>query len=235
MANVKKSERVQDADIRRYNHVGLGLKAIADRLGCHAATVTTRLKAMGIKPTDTRRSFLEQVFTDLTVEEQEWLSHNLFNANIDIREFIVELIKREFTASPDVAVPEAAPMPELQTAPQTIVGMDLASGPDTTFVAKVAPSGQIISIDVAPGLPDRIQDLVETVPVSPELETQTKTVAVTTVAEIVDQQVEPEYVASSLPVPICGVCHENAVEREGQTCVSCGKVPETTVKSVFGK
>lgn len=113
MANVKKANRVQDTDIKRLNHVGLGLKAIADLLGCHAATVTLRLKAMGVDPTDTRRSFMEQVFLSLTPDEQEWLSHNLYNSGTSIKEFTTRLIKEAYAQAPVVAAPTPPPMPEM--------------------------------------------------------------------------------------------------------------------------
>ena len=114
MANVKKANRVQDTDIKRLNHVGLGLKAIADLLGCHAATVTLRLKAMGVDPTDTRRSFMEQVFLSLTPDEQEWLSHNLYNSGTSIKEFTTRLIKEAYAQNPALAAPMPAPLPEMQ-------------------------------------------------------------------------------------------------------------------------
>lgn len=107
MANVKKAHRVQDIDIKRLNHVGLGLKAIAEHLGCHAATVTLRLKAMNIEPTDTRRSFMEQVFFSLTPDQQDWLSHNLFNAGIGVKEFVSTLITEAYQNNPGT-VPAAA-------------------------------------------------------------------------------------------------------------------------------
>jgi hypothetical protein len=113
MANIKKINRVQDTDIKRLNHVGLGLKAIADQLGCHAATITLRLKAMGLSPTDTRRSFMEQVFLGLSRDEQDWLSHNLFNAGIGIKEFVITLIKEAYKQTPVVEAAVPAPMPEM--------------------------------------------------------------------------------------------------------------------------
>lgn len=96
MANVKKEDRVQDTDIKRLNHVGVGLKAISDMLGCHAATITLRLKNMSIKPTDTRRSFMEQVFLGLKPEVQDWLSTNLYNAGIPIKTFVSRLITEAY-------------------------------------------------------------------------------------------------------------------------------------------
>lgn len=115
MANVKKVNRVNDTDIKRLNHVGLGLKTIADTLGCHAATITLRLKKLGIDPTDTRRSFMEAVFTSLSQAEQDWLSHNLFNSGIGIKEFVTTLIKEAYANAPAVAVAAPAAMPAMQT------------------------------------------------------------------------------------------------------------------------
>lgn len=115
MANVKKADRVQDTDIKRLNHVGLGLKAIAEHLGCHAATVTLRLKAMGIGPTDTRRSFMEQVFFSLTSDQQDWLSHNLFNAGISVKEFVSQLIQEAYQQNPGTVPAAPVELPELES------------------------------------------------------------------------------------------------------------------------
>lgn len=116
MANVKKELRVSDVDIKRLNHVGLGLKAIATNLGCHAATINLRLKAMGLNPTDTRRSFMEQVFLNMTRDEQDWLSHNLFNAGISAKKFIADLIKEAYAqASKNTHTATPVAMPVMDT------------------------------------------------------------------------------------------------------------------------
>lgn len=115
MGNRKREDRVQNVDIKRLNHMGLGLKAIADHLGCHPATITLRLKAMNIDPTDTRRSFMEQVFNGLDRDQQDWLSHNLYNAGINVKEFVLTLVREAYEARAQetiAAVP--APMPKLE-------------------------------------------------------------------------------------------------------------------------
>lgn len=113
MANVKKVNRVQDTDIKRLNHVGLGLKAIAQILGCHPATITLRLEAMGVKPTDTRRSFMERVFMALPNDVQDWLSNDLYNNGIGIQEFVTKLIVDRYEGCDRVVSAAPAPMPEL--------------------------------------------------------------------------------------------------------------------------
>lgn len=114
MANVRKADRVQDSDIRRLNHVGLGLKSIAEILGCHPATITLRLDALGVSPTDTRRSFMEGVYKSLDPDIQEWLTHNLYNSGLGVKEFVATLIRREYEANPGTTQAAPTPVPELE-------------------------------------------------------------------------------------------------------------------------
>lgn len=119
MGNVRKDLRVQDVDVKRLNHMGLGLRAIAEELGCHPATITTKLAAMGLEPTDTRRSFMEQVFNSLEQDQKDWLSHNLFNTGIGVREFITGLIREAWETHGKQTVMAAVPTatPEMDGAP----------------------------------------------------------------------------------------------------------------------
>lgn len=79
------------SDIVRLNSVGLSLATIAKVLRCHPSTVTTRLNDIGIQAADTRRAFMEDVFTSLTPEQQEWLADQL-SAEHTIKTFVKELI-----------------------------------------------------------------------------------------------------------------------------------------------
>ena len=115
MGNVRVADLVSDPDIQRLNHIGLGLKAIAEELGCHAATITTRLKAMNLQPTDTRRSFMEQVYKSLSKDQKEWLTHNLYTKEIDVRKFITTLIKDAYASSDTTGAVEHTPAPELES------------------------------------------------------------------------------------------------------------------------
>ena len=128
MANVKKEDRVQNEDVRRLNHLGLGLKAIAEHLGCNAATVTLRLKEMNLTPVDTRRSFMEKIYKSLSPEEQDWLSHNLLVNDIPIHEFVVGLIKQAYATDPGQTSAAPVPMPEM-----------ISSAPVSEVVSTVTP------------------------------------------------------------------------------------------------
>ena len=92
MSTVNRANRkATDADIIRLNSVGLSLATIARVLGCHPSTVTIRLTSLKINPADTRRSFMEDVFTRLSPDEQEWLADQL-SPEVSIKDFVVKLI-----------------------------------------------------------------------------------------------------------------------------------------------
>ena len=93
MATVHRPTRVaSDADIIRLNRAGISLAAIAARYGCHPTSITLRLKALGIPPTDTRRAFMENVFAALEPEVQEWLLDQLTD-EFTMKDFTTEMIK----------------------------------------------------------------------------------------------------------------------------------------------
>ena len=81
-----------DADIIRLNSVGLSLATIARALDCHPTTITLRLRSLKIPPADTRRTFMEDIFLSLTLDEQEWLADQVVNTTIKdyVKQLIVE-------------------------------------------------------------------------------------------------------------------------------------------------
>ena len=89
------SPRAADSDIVRLNSVGLSLSTIASMLGCHPTTVTLRLKALNVAPSNTRRAFMEEVFDSLSPAEQEWLTGQL-GPHISIKDFVLNLMVKEF-------------------------------------------------------------------------------------------------------------------------------------------
>lgn len=96
MSNVLRTNRkADDADIIRLNACGFSLSTIGGMLKIHPTSVTERLRSLKIKPADTRRSFMEDVFLGLTTPQQEWLSNQL-NQNLPVREFFIELVKEKY-------------------------------------------------------------------------------------------------------------------------------------------
>lgn len=92
---IRSSRKVSDADIIRMNSVGLSLSTIAKALGVHPSTITLRLKSLGIEASDTRRTFMEDLFLTLSTDQQEWLADQL-GPHINIRDYMRGLIINEY-------------------------------------------------------------------------------------------------------------------------------------------
>lgn len=89
------NRKATDGDIIRLNSVGLSLSTIAKVLDCHPTTITLRLKSLNIAPADTRRTFMEDVFTSLSQNQQEWLADQL-GPHISIKDFVRNLLVRAY-------------------------------------------------------------------------------------------------------------------------------------------
>jgi IS30 family transposase len=89
----------KDLDIVRLNSLGLSLTRIAKELQVHHTTVTYRLRVLNIPPADTRRSFMEDVYDQLSPAQQEWLAHQLGTQH-SIKEFVTFLITKEYFQNP---------------------------------------------------------------------------------------------------------------------------------------
>lgn len=90
------NRKASDDDIIRLNSVGLSLATIARVTDCHPTTVTLRLKSLGIPPSDTRRTFMEDIFVTLTLAQQEWLADEM-TKGVPIKEFIQKLLVKAYT------------------------------------------------------------------------------------------------------------------------------------------
>jgi hypothetical protein len=87
--------KADDNTIIELNSIGLSLTGIAERLGVHHTTITYRLRALGISPADTRRTFMEDVFEALSPSQQTWLISQLGPAH-SVKDFIRSLLIKEF-------------------------------------------------------------------------------------------------------------------------------------------
>jgi len=95
MSDVYRANRkATDADILRLNSVGLSLATIARALGTHPTTITLRLKSLKVPPADTRRSFMEDIFLSLTIEQQEWFADQV--GTTSLRDMVHKLIVEEY-------------------------------------------------------------------------------------------------------------------------------------------
>lgn len=96
MSSIPRSNRkASDEDIIRYNSLGLSGSTIGKLLGVHPTSITVRLKSLGIDPSDTRRSFMEDVYASLTEAQQKWLAAQL-GPRYPVKEFVKDILVREF-------------------------------------------------------------------------------------------------------------------------------------------
>ncbi len=89
------NRKASDEDIIKFNSVGLSLNTIAQQLDIHPTTVTLRLKALSVEPADTRRSFMEDIFTALSAPQQKWLINQL-GPHISIKDFVKNMLVERF-------------------------------------------------------------------------------------------------------------------------------------------
>lgn len=99
MSSVNRPNRkASDHDIIRLNSVGLSLRAIGKKLGCHPTTITLRLDALGIAPANTRRAFMEEIYNGLSSDQQDWLESQL-GPKLSIQDFLSNLIVQRYVES----------------------------------------------------------------------------------------------------------------------------------------
>lgn len=100
MSSVHRANRkASDEDIVRLNSVGLSLNTIATELEVHPTTITLRLKALGVEPADTRRSFMEDIYTALSAPQQRWLVQQL-GPHISVKDFILNMLVERYIQGP---------------------------------------------------------------------------------------------------------------------------------------
>ena len=90
------NRKTEDADLIKLNSIGFSLATIAKKLGCHPTTVTIRLKALDVSPADTRRTFMEDIFTTLSSNQQDWVASQL-SETFSIKDFVRQLILDKYT------------------------------------------------------------------------------------------------------------------------------------------
>lgn len=91
-----RKKKGSDYDIIRLNSVGISLSTIARALKMHPSSITNRLNSLNVKPADTRRSFMEDVFMSLSPDQQEWIADQL-GPTVSIKDYVKRLFVEEYT------------------------------------------------------------------------------------------------------------------------------------------
>lgn len=88
----RRNRKGSDRDITRLNSLGFSLAAIGQRLDCHPTSITLRLKSLNIRPADTRRSFMEDIYNVMPADTQEVLADTLEDRSMSIKQYVTDLI-----------------------------------------------------------------------------------------------------------------------------------------------
>lgn len=88
----RSNRKVTNEDLIKYNNMGLSLKAIGSILNVHPSTVKIRLDQMGIPTADTRRAFMEDVYSTLTPAARDWLADQVTDGGMTIKQIVSHLI-----------------------------------------------------------------------------------------------------------------------------------------------
>jgi len=88
----RSNRKVTNEDLIKYNNMGLSLKAIGSILNVHPSTVKIRLDQMGIPTADTRRAFMEDVYSTLTPAARDWLADQVQEGSMNVKQLVTHLI-----------------------------------------------------------------------------------------------------------------------------------------------
>jgi DNA-binding transcriptional MerR regulator len=91
---IRINRKASDADIIRWNSLGLSLAKIGEILDIHPTTVMLRLKGLGIEPADTRRTFMQEIVLALPGNQQDKLVDKL-GPQFSIKDYVRNLISRD--------------------------------------------------------------------------------------------------------------------------------------------
>ena len=88
-------KKLDEFELLRLNSLGYSLRSIAKLFSCHPTTVTLRLQSLGVAPSDTRRTFMEDVLLNLPDNQVAWVENQL-GPHTTIKEFVRNLITQSY-------------------------------------------------------------------------------------------------------------------------------------------
>ncbi len=138
MSNIlRRNRKGSDTDIVRLNAIGMSLATIAQKNGCHPTSITLRLKSLKIPAADTRRSFMEDIYSTLPDGFKDDLADILVSEDAarpkSIKEYVRELLSKDVKARLAVVAPVASVTLDVQAQLDAPVLTDIVVTADTTF------------------------------------------------------------------------------------------------------
>jgi hypothetical protein len=94
---LRRNRKGSNEEIIRCNAVGMSLSTIAEKVNCHPTSITLRLKSLKIRPADTRRNFMDDVFRGLPDGHQDHVANILMDTTNpegpkSIKDYIMGLV-----------------------------------------------------------------------------------------------------------------------------------------------
>lgn len=83
----------QDKEILSFVKLGYSIATIGSLMGVNPATITKRLKILGVDIIDNRKSFTEDIFEKLSPQQKIWLEAKLtpvYNVTAFMRDLIIQ-------------------------------------------------------------------------------------------------------------------------------------------------
>lgn len=91
---LRTNRKATDEELLVFNNLGLSLQTVAKQFDMHPTTVTQRLKGLGISVADTRRSFMEDIYNELSPVQKEFLIKTL-GTSVTVKEYVKKLIVQD--------------------------------------------------------------------------------------------------------------------------------------------
>jgi hypothetical protein len=102
---LRRNRKGSDEQIIRMNAIGLSLASIAMAVQCHPTSITLRLKSLNIPAADTRRAFMEDIYSSLPTNFKDNLADflTLNNKPLSVKDYVRNLIVADVEARLRVA------------------------------------------------------------------------------------------------------------------------------------
>lgn len=98
MSSVNRPTRkITDDELLRLNSLGFSLATIAEMHKLHPSTITQRLRSLGVKATDTRRSFMEDILDTFPKIQRDWLAEQL-GPHHSVKDYVRNLLIKDYVS-----------------------------------------------------------------------------------------------------------------------------------------
>jgi hypothetical protein len=106
---LRHNRKSSDEEILRLNSIGLSLQTISTILGCHPTSITLRLKTLKVPPADTRRAFMEDIFSSLPEGSRDVVADLLSDdPSKNIKGYVRDLMLKDIEARQAPKVPNSS-------------------------------------------------------------------------------------------------------------------------------